>query len=277
MSDVWNEDPLFGLFRKIKRLYPEVPLISFYGADFHPYLKEAAWPQQWDIRAICKLSRQVGPDTIIELGCGEGRITWNLFQDGFTGRILGIDNSVSAEEGFRERLRAEPRAEFALGDIAEPPRHTTVADLVVMGNLTINSFRTADDVKTVLAYMDQSLTAHGHAIIDVYQDSVPERFTQLSGAMDAVQFTDADGVRRLLWRGVDYRDRDFRQNYFIEYQDSRHPGVLGVLRERIWVSSEIRALAEESGFTLRGVETTAVDQGGANGWPVDALLFQKGS
>ncbi|MEV0423022.1 class I SAM-dependent methyltransferase [Streptosporangium canum] len=277
MSDTWGEEPLFGIFRKIKKLYPKVPLISFYEGDFHLYLKKAAWPQQWDIGAICKLTRQVGPDTIIELGCGEGRITWNLLQDGFSGRILGIDNSISAEEGFRERFRAEPRAEFALGDITQPPRHSTTADLVVMGNVTVNSFLNDDDVKAVFAHMDRSLTAHGHAIIGVYQDSVPERFTQLSGAMDAVQLTDANGVQRLLWRGVDYQDRDFRQNYFIEYQDSRHPGVLGVLRERIWVSSEIQALAEESGFTLRDVEITAVDQGGANGWPVDALLLQKGS
>ncbi|MEV4380819.1 class I SAM-dependent methyltransferase [Streptosporangium sp. NPDC049644] len=256
------------------RKFPNTPLISFFEDDFYAYHKCGAWPQRWDVPAITTLVRMVHPDTIIDLGCGEGRITWNLFESGFTGTILGVDNSVSARTAFQERFHDEERARFHSGDLRTSPLHGTKADLLVMGDATINSFRTQEEVRMLLRYITSSLTPQGHAIMVVYQDGILERFEKLSGAMDVVEFEDAEGIRRLLWRGVHYQDRDFRQNYFIEYQGHRFPGVLGVHRERIWESGEIIALAKEAGLSLKASELTRVDQGGAQGWPCDVLLLQ---
>jgi hypothetical protein len=63
----------------------------------------------------------------------------------------------------------------------------------------------------------------------------------------------------------------------IEHSGPRFPGVLGVLRERIWTATELRALAEPVGLQVVDREVATIDDGGAGGWGCDALLFRKGS
>ncbi|GGL50485.1 class I SAM-dependent methyltransferase [Planomonospora parontospora] len=277
MLDDWGPDPLFGPFLRIHERFPDVPVISYYEDDFYVYGRDAAWPQVWDVPAITALAERVDPKAIMDLGCGEGRISWNLVKRGFTGPIMGVDNSPSAMKAFTERFAPYDQAHFELRDATGPASAVTECDLIVMGSVTINSFCTEQRLNALLQFINASLPTGGHAILLAYQDQILEGFEQLSGAMDAVDFTDSEGVQRLIWRGVHYRDQDFRQNYFIEHSGSRFPGVLGVLRERIWTATELRALAESVGLQVVNREVATVDDGGAEGWSCDALLFRKGS
>lgn len=68
-------------------------------------------------RFLKKVAHEVNnikPDTIIDLGCGEGYFEEYLFRKGFRGEILGVDVSESA---VKEARRKNPKFRFQKGDI----------------------------------------------------------------------------------------------------------------------------------------------------------------
>ncbi|OEJ93160.1 class I SAM-dependent methyltransferase [Streptomyces thermolilacinus] len=278
MSDVRGDDPLFGPFLAIQRQFPGIPLLSYYDADFFAYSRDAAWPQEWDVPALARLASQVAPSTVVDVGCSDGRILWHLRRRGIGAHHIGLDTSVAARASFEERFAGESGVHFRHLDVTAADGPAVEADLAVMGSVTVNSFRTHRDLDRLLGFLHGVLRPGGHAAFLVYQDHVPGLFRELGRAMDAVPFRDADGNRRLIWRGIDFapeRDNDLRQNYFIQYDDDRFPGVLGLVRERVWTTSEVLAAVGGHGFDLVAQDIAVVDDGGAEGWPCDALLLRR--
>ncbi|MFJ2821932.1 class I SAM-dependent methyltransferase [Streptomyces toxytricini] len=276
MSEPWGDEPLFGPFLAIQRQFPDIPLLSYYDADFFAYSREAAWPQEWDVPALARLAARVAPHTVVDVGCSDGRILWHLRRHGIGSRHIGLDASASARKSFEERFAGETGVSFRHVDVTAPEETPAEADLAVMGSVTVNSFRTREQLAGLLGFLHHMLRSGGHAAFLVYQDHVADLFRALGRAMDAVPFTDDSGRRRLIWRGIDFRlehDHDLRQNYFIQYDD-RFPGVLGLVRERVWTTSEVVAEATARGFELVAKDLAVVDDGGAEGWPCDALLLR---
>ncbi len=60
-----------------------------------------------------------GDETVIDAGCGSGRVTQALLDRLPRGRVIGVDGSPSMIEAARERLGADPRLELVVSDLTE--------------------------------------------------------------------------------------------------------------------------------------------------------------
>jgi trans-aconitate 2-methyltransferase len=58
-----------------------------------------------------------GDETIVDAGCGSGRVTELLLERLPQGRVLAIDGSASMIEAARERLGSHANVEFTVMDL----------------------------------------------------------------------------------------------------------------------------------------------------------------
>lgn len=61
--------------------------------------------------AVLDVLRRAGARTVIDLGCGEGRLLWALLKDGAFERVVGVDVSPLALERAARRLRLDEMPE----------------------------------------------------------------------------------------------------------------------------------------------------------------------
>ncbi|WCB95011.1 tRNA methyltransferase [Baekduia alba] len=87
--------------------------------------------QQWGAQILDRLPLR-GDETVLDLGCGTGRVTAQLLERlGPDGRALGIDGSAQMVEEAARRLGDDPRASFEQQDLVElavaPPADAAVS------------------------------------------------------------------------------------------------------------------------------------------------------
>jgi trans-aconitate 2-methyltransferase len=87
--------------------------------------------QAWGAAILDRLSLR-GDETVLDLGCGTGRVTEQLLERlGPQGRAIGIDGSAQMVEEAARRLGGDPRASFAQQDLLEldvsPPADAAVS------------------------------------------------------------------------------------------------------------------------------------------------------
>lgn len=87
--------------------------------------------QAWGAAILDRLELR-GDETILDLGCGTGRVTEQLLQRlGTGGRAIGIDGSARMVEEAARRLGGDPRASFEQQDLlalsVSPPADAAVS------------------------------------------------------------------------------------------------------------------------------------------------------
>ena len=87
--------------------------------------------QAWGAAILDRLPLR-GDETVLDLGCGTGRVTEQLLARlGPDGRAIGIDGSAQMVEEAARRLGGDPRASFARQDLLEltvsPPADAAVS------------------------------------------------------------------------------------------------------------------------------------------------------
>ena len=274
--DRWGADPLFGPFQRIQERFPSLPMVSYYDEPFHAFAGPNAWRQEWDLPTLGDLAGWDESHTLLDLGAGEGRLTNYLVSAGHPGTILGVDDNDFAAREFGARFARHSRVSFVTADLAqdELPR----CDVAVMASVTVNSFRDHPSLDSFLTNVHRSLNPAGRLVMLAHREEAVANFQQLGRAMDAVDFIDPEsGEHRLIWRGVDCVGQDLRQNYFIEYRGAEFPGVLGLLRERLWTSGEVAESAAKVGFHVNIEGVATVDEGAAEDWSCDALVLRPAS
>lgn len=60
-----------------------------------------------------------GDETVVDAGCGSGRVTQALLERLPRGRVIGVDGSASMIAAARERLGDDPRVELVVADLTE--------------------------------------------------------------------------------------------------------------------------------------------------------------
>jgi SAM-dependent methyltransferase len=113
--------------------------------------------------------------SLLELGCGTGRITAALAQcmaqytDGTADlRVTGLDESIEMLRVARARA---PRIEWVLGDLRSPPL-TGLYDFVVCCNNTLQLLLSEQDLVATFRAVRQLLAPEGVFAFDIYQPNL---------------------------------------------------------------------------------------------------------
>jgi trans-aconitate 2-methyltransferase len=72
-----------------------------------------------------------GEETVLDAGCGSGRVTAELLERLPRGRVIGVDGSASMIEAARERLGRRPDLELLVADLTELDLGGRTADAVL--------------------------------------------------------------------------------------------------------------------------------------------------
>src|SRR5437773_11106403 len=182
-----------------------------------------------DVEWFSGLARRTG-GPILELGCGTGRITVPIAQDGH--HIVGLDRSAAMlERAERRARRANVEIRWVEGDM----RAFSFNEAFALVFVALNTFLMLDpnDRWSCLARVREHLAPRGRVAIDVFQPD-PEVVVGLAGgAVDE-------------WEGVDSETaRDVRQFA------SSQANVDGVT-QRIWYDE----MADDGGVHRIGGTTT---------------------
>ena len=74
--------------------------------------------EEWGRRVLDRLEL-AGDETVLDAGCGTGRITALLLERLPRGRVIGVDSAPSMIERAERTIGADPRVELRLGDLLE--------------------------------------------------------------------------------------------------------------------------------------------------------------
>ena len=85
------------------------------GADYD----RLSAPMEAMGRAVLDRLPLEGGETVIDAGCGSGRVTQALLDRLPRGRVVGVDGSASMIAAARERLGDDPRVELLVADLTE--------------------------------------------------------------------------------------------------------------------------------------------------------------
>ncbi|HWC26539.1 MAG TPA: class I SAM-dependent methyltransferase, partial [Solirubrobacteraceae bacterium] len=76
-------------------------------------------PQVAMAGAVLDRLELAGDETVLDAGCGSGRVTRLLLERLPCGRVIAVDDSPEMVDRAREELRDEPRADVRRADLAE--------------------------------------------------------------------------------------------------------------------------------------------------------------
>jgi SAM-dependent methyltransferase len=147
-------------------------LAALYDLDYAPL--EGADDVEW----FAGLARRTG-GPILELGCGTGRLTVPIAQDGH--HIVGLDHSAAMlERAERRARRVDADVRWVEGDM----RAFSFDEAFALIFIAFNSFLmlTSDDRWACLARVREHLAPKGRLAIDVFQPD-PELIVGMEGGV----------------------------------------------------------------------------------------------
>lgn len=169
---------------------------------------QAAWG-----RAVLERLELAGDETVLDAGCGSGRVTEMLLERLPRGRVLAVDGSASMLEAARERLAGDDRVEFVQADLLELDLGGRAVDAV----LSTATFHWIKDHARLFARLHAALRPGGQLVAQcggkgnlarvlARTEAVaadPRYVPHLTGFVDPHRFADADETEALL-RGAGF-------------------------------------------------------------------------
>lgn len=265
---------LFGVFARLADRLEKVELESYYGPTMSDFTRDSAWEQTWD---IASLQQHVPTDpgaTVLDLGTGDGRLIKRLNDVGVLAEFIGIDSSESAAHRFavRQKEYGFP-ATFRLADFLGDLSVDKPADAAIFGSVSINSLHTIDLLARLFTAAARLLRPQAPLILSVYTDEATTSFPGLDGVLDVTPYTTADGLDRLIWRGLEFKGTAFRHNAFVDRTAEGLSSVLCWERERVWSESDLLHIARSLGWRPQNRTLSSVADGGAEGFDVATISF----
>jgi trans-aconitate 2-methyltransferase len=86
--------------------------------DAATYDRVAEPQEEWGLEVLDRL-RLNGDETVLDAGCGSGRMTRRLLERLPEGRVIGVDGSPAMIAHARERLGERPNLELIVADLLE--------------------------------------------------------------------------------------------------------------------------------------------------------------
>jgi len=221
-----------------------------------------------DVAFYCELVRRWRPARILDLACGNGRITLALaaMADDLDFDIVGVDLAEemldSAREKSRERaLAASPRLRLVRGDMRSWSTDEPF-DLALITCSSITHLLTLDDQLSVWQRAYAVLRRGGRFVVDVtmpdlrtYADSLqspPRALLQVDR-----DSTDPDSGRRLLrYRATTFdpfEQRALIRFFYDTFDGDRHTHYVTDFTSHVYFPNELALLFLHAGFAPDGV------------------------
>jgi trans-aconitate 2-methyltransferase len=86
--------------------------------DAESYHRIAGMQERWGLKVLDRLPLR-GDETVLDAGCGSGRMTRHVLERLPRGRVIGVDASPSMVEHARQELGDDERIELIVADLAE--------------------------------------------------------------------------------------------------------------------------------------------------------------
>ncbi|MGA5822859.1 class I SAM-dependent methyltransferase [Kitasatospora sp. NPDC094028] len=251
---------------RIDRYYFDSPLFDAYERDFEARSGET----EWDLPAL----RSTVPDdgSVLEIGCGMGRVLADLAANTAGARLVGIDTSRPALDRAAARIspadRAAGRVTLIRGDAVEH-RFDETFDAVLVADCSLNGFTELSDVEALLARARDLLNPGGRIGLSIFADGAREELAHLDGHYTLDTFRDTAGAARLIhWSmrfdgatGLLHRTAMVP----VERPDGRIRCVVSDVFDTIWTPAVLVPSFDRLGLVLDRVEPAAVDGGAAGG------------
>jgi trans-aconitate 2-methyltransferase len=86
--------------------------------DAATYHRIAGMQERWGLKVLDRLELR-GDETVLDAGCGSGRMTRHVLERVPNGRVIGVDASPSMIEHARAELGHDGRLDLRIGDLAQ--------------------------------------------------------------------------------------------------------------------------------------------------------------
>lgn len=129
-----------------------------------PRYDRLADPQARWGRTVLERLELTGTETVLDAGCGSGRVTQELLSRLPGGRVVALDSSASMLEQARVRLRDDRRVRFVLADLLELDRDTLGPDVPVDAVFSTATFHWVTDHDRLFANLAGVLRPGGQLV-----------------------------------------------------------------------------------------------------------------
>ncbi|PRF00254.1 methionine biosynthesis protein MetW [Burkholderia multivorans] len=233
----------------------------------------------WDFAAAESIVRD--GDSILDLGCGDGRLLLHLAEKFLLNESFGIDISPIAISRFEASINHGHI--YALqGDIFDLPPAITQRrfDIVTFGDATVNFILDDDKLEALLCSARAQLRNTGSRImVAVFGDGTPERLAFMDKRCTVVPFRRSNGEAALIWWAYKY-DSDkliMHRSVFAQSGHNENGDIEGVvcdLRDRMWTPSTLAPIVHASGLTIEKIIASEVQDGTAVGMATAILILK---
>ncbi|PRE71732.1 methionine biosynthesis protein MetW [Burkholderia multivorans] len=233
----------------------------------------------WDFAAAESIVRD--GDSILDLGCGDGRLLLHLAEKFLLNESFGIDISPIAISRFEASIN-HGHIHALQGDIFDLPQAITQRrfDIVTFGDATVNFILDDDKLEALLCSARAQLRNTGSRImVAVFGDGTPERLAFMDKRCTVVPFRRSNGEAALIWWAYKY-DSDkliMHRSVFAQSGHNENGDIEGVvcdLRDRMWTPSTLAPIVHASGLTIEKIIASEVQDGTAVGMATAILILK---
>jgi SAM-dependent methyltransferase len=282
-----QQDVLPPFHRLLQAYDNNIKIHPYYTGPFEIFEESQSSDVTWDLDPLLKIVHQYGRHSgqLLEIGCGSGRITFPLAEKGF--KILGVDNSQDSLARFSKRLESRPDLVPRLSTLHADFLSETCAferkfDQVVLGNVSINSFREKDAAIALLKRVKNLLKPGGVFCFGIFADDSVPNMANYKGQTMITPYKDAKGIQRIMWSTMKFGlESQLRvQTYFLEALPEEKNDVLGhlsIVKERIWSLSTLTPLLQATEFSIIDKVECVIEGGGGHGWSIFMVAVKPNS
>lgn len=221
---------------------------------------DACFSHRKDVAFYVDIVKEVGGGSVLELGCGTGRVTYASIP--YAGEIVGLDYSEARIEFANAKLEQfgtdYENLQFIVGDMRDFELGRQF-DLVIIPFRGFQHILTREEQKAAFTCIHNHLKPSGRLVFDLFNPSIPllasdEPFEEFSEGIE-IEVEDKKVSLSAKLEGRDYFTQTLaaQEIYHIKSTDGSEEKIILSFRSRYSFKDEVVSLLEICGFDVRHV------------------------